>query len=115
MHQLRVFKTVADLRSFTRAAETLHLSQPAVSHLMKGLAQAIAPLGRIIVARSRSGPRSAIVSAASSTMSVLGSGQPSVRSEVRSAISGRIVGSSTPRIATRMPGRMPSLSRRGVL
>ncbi|MEJ7749117.1 MAG: LysR family transcriptional regulator [Candidatus Limnocylindrales bacterium] len=41
IHQLRVFKTVADLRSFTRAAETLHLSQPAVSHLMKGLAQAI--------------------------------------------------------------------------
>lgn len=41
IHQLRVFSTVADLRSFTRAAEALHLSQPAVSHQMKGLSQAI--------------------------------------------------------------------------
>ncbi len=41
IHQLRVFLTVADLRSFTRAAEALHLSQPAVSHQMKGLAQAV--------------------------------------------------------------------------
>lgn len=45
IHQLRVFVTVADMRSFTRAAEALHLSQPAVSHQMKGLARAIgAPL-----------------------------------------------------------------------
>lgn len=41
IHQLRVFATVAALRSFTRAAEALHLSQPAVSHQMKGLAQSI--------------------------------------------------------------------------
>jgi DNA-binding transcriptional LysR family regulator len=41
IHQLRVFTTVADLRSFTRAAEALHLSQPAVSHQMKGLAHAL--------------------------------------------------------------------------
>jgi len=41
IHQLRVFKTVADLLSFTRAAKVLHLSQPAVSHQMKGLAGAI--------------------------------------------------------------------------
>lgn len=41
IHQLLVFKTVADLRSFTRAAEALHLSQPAVSHQMKGLAHAL--------------------------------------------------------------------------
>lgn len=45
IHQLRVFVTVADMRSFTRAAESLHLSQPAVSHQMKGMSQAIgAPL-----------------------------------------------------------------------
>jgi DNA-binding transcriptional LysR family regulator len=30
VHQLRIFKTVADLRSFTRAAQQLHLSQPGV-------------------------------------------------------------------------------------
>ena len=41
IHQLRVFTTVARLRSFTRAAESLHLSQPAVSHQMKGLSLAI--------------------------------------------------------------------------
>ncbi len=41
IHQLRVFKTVVDRRSFTRAAEALHLSQPAVSHQMKGLAHAL--------------------------------------------------------------------------
>jgi len=41
IHQLRVFTTVANLRSFTRAAEALHLSQPAVSHQMKGLANAL--------------------------------------------------------------------------
>jgi DNA-binding transcriptional LysR family regulator len=41
IHQLRVFKTVADVQSFTRAAEALHLSQPAVSHQMKGLAHAL--------------------------------------------------------------------------
>ena len=41
IHELRVFTTVADLRSFTRAAEALHLSQPAVSHQMKGLANAL--------------------------------------------------------------------------
>lgn len=45
VHQLRIFTTVADLRSFTRAAEQLHLSQPAVSHQVKALAAAVrAPL-----------------------------------------------------------------------
>lgn len=54
IHQLRVFKTVADLRSFTRAAEVLHLSQPAVSHQMKGLARAIGvPLFQAAVHRTR--------------------------------------------------------------
>lgn len=41
IHQLRVFKTVVDQAGFTRAAEALHLSQPAVSHQMKGLAHAL--------------------------------------------------------------------------
>lgn len=54
IHQLRVFMTVADLRSFTRAAEVLHLSQPAVSHQMKGLAGAIGvPLFQAAVHRTR--------------------------------------------------------------
>ncbi len=45
VHQLRIFRTVADLRSFTRAAEQLHLSQPAISHQVKALSAAIgAPL-----------------------------------------------------------------------
>ncbi|MEK6720773.1 MAG: LysR family transcriptional regulator [Chloroflexota bacterium] len=41
VHQLRVFKTVADQRGFTRAAEALHLSQPAISHQMKSLGLAL--------------------------------------------------------------------------
>lgn len=41
VHQLRIFKTVADLQSFSRAAEMLHLSQPAVSHQVKALAAAV--------------------------------------------------------------------------
>jgi len=45
VHQLRIFKTVADVRSFTRAAEELHLSQPGVSHQVKALSAAVgAPL-----------------------------------------------------------------------
>ena len=44
-HQLRIFRTVADRASFSRAAEQLHLSQPAVSHQVKALAAAVgAPL-----------------------------------------------------------------------
>ena len=41
VHQLQIFKAVADRRSFSRAAEALHLSQPAVSHQIKTLAQAV--------------------------------------------------------------------------
>lgn len=45
VHQLRIFKTVADVGGFSRAAERLHLSQPAVSHQVKALSAAIgAPL-----------------------------------------------------------------------
>ena len=33
LHQLRVFDTVARLSSFSRAAESLHLTQPTVSML----------------------------------------------------------------------------------
>lgn len=57
IHQLRVFKTVADRRSFTRAAEDLHLSQPAVSHQMKGLARALGtPLFEAAVRRTQLTP-----------------------------------------------------------
>src|SRR5580765_551777 len=53
VHQLRIFKTVADVRSFTRAAEQLNLSQPGVSHQVRALSEAVgAPLfeqiGRMI-------------------------------------------------------------------
>ncbi|MEO5986267.1 MAG: LysR substrate-binding domain-containing protein, partial [Candidatus Limnocylindria bacterium] len=41
VHQLRIFRTVADLASFSRAAESLHLSQPGVSHQVKALADAV--------------------------------------------------------------------------
>ncbi len=41
VHQLRIFKAVADHHSFSRAAEGLHLSQPAVSHQIKSLADAV--------------------------------------------------------------------------
>ncbi|MEO6577480.1 MAG: LysR family transcriptional regulator, partial [Candidatus Limnocylindria bacterium] len=41
VHQLRIFRTVADLASFSRAAESLHLSQPAVSHQVKALSNAV--------------------------------------------------------------------------
>jgi len=41
VHQLRIFRTVADRHSFSRAAEQLHLSQPAVSHQVKALASAV--------------------------------------------------------------------------
>ena len=45
VHQLRIFKLVADDHSFSRAAAQLHLSQPAVSHQVKALSAAIgAPL-----------------------------------------------------------------------
>jgi DNA-binding transcriptional LysR family regulator len=45
VHQLRIFKTVADVRSFTRAAEQLNLSQPGVSHQVRALSNAVgAPL-----------------------------------------------------------------------
>lgn len=45
VHQLRIFKLVVDARSFSRAAEQMHLSQPAVSHQVKALSIAIgAPL-----------------------------------------------------------------------
>jgi LysR family transcriptional regulator, low CO2-responsive transcriptional regulator len=37
LHQLKVFQTVAESQSFTRAAEVLHLTQPAVSIQVKQL------------------------------------------------------------------------------
>jgi DNA-binding transcriptional LysR family regulator len=40
LRQLRIFTTVVEQRSFTRAAETLSLTQPAVTHQMQALARA---------------------------------------------------------------------------
>ncbi len=52
VHQLRIFKMVADRRNFSRAAESLHLSQPAVSHQIKALSGAAgAPLFEEIARR----------------------------------------------------------------
>lgn len=52
LHQLRIFKTVAEHRNFSRAADALHLTQPAVSHQIKALAQAVqAPLFEQIARR----------------------------------------------------------------
>jgi DNA-binding transcriptional LysR family regulator len=41
LHQLRIFKTVVEHRNFTRAAEQLSLTQPAVTHQMQTLARAL--------------------------------------------------------------------------
>jgi DNA-binding transcriptional LysR family regulator len=41
LHQLRIFRTVADCRGYTKAANTLHLSQPAVSMQVKQLEQQV--------------------------------------------------------------------------
>jgi DNA-binding transcriptional LysR family regulator len=40
-HQLRIFRTVAECRGYTKAANTLHLSQPAVSMQVKQLEQQV--------------------------------------------------------------------------
>src|SRR5579859_4624785 len=53
VHQLRIFTAVAEAGSFTRAAERLHLSQPAISHQVKALSVAVgSPLfeeiGRVV-------------------------------------------------------------------
>jgi LysR family transcriptional regulator, low CO2-responsive transcriptional regulator len=41
LRQLRIFTSVIEQRSFTRAAETLSLTQPAVTHQMQALARAV--------------------------------------------------------------------------
>ena len=41
LHQLRIFKTVVDLKGVTRAAEALSLSQSAVTHQVQALARAM--------------------------------------------------------------------------
>lgn len=52
VHQLRIFKTVAEHRNFSRAAEALHLSQPAVSHQIKALSLSLgAPIFEEIARR----------------------------------------------------------------
>jgi DNA-binding transcriptional LysR family regulator len=53
-HQLRIFSEVYRLRSFTRAAETLHISQPTISEHIKNLegelsCQLFDRLGRTII------------------------------------------------------------------
>ena len=40
LRQLRIFTSVVEHRSFTRAAEALSLTQPAVTHQMQALARA---------------------------------------------------------------------------
>ncbi len=41
LHQLRIFKTVVDQGSVTRAADALSLSQPAVTHQVQALSRAL--------------------------------------------------------------------------
>jgi DNA-binding transcriptional LysR family regulator len=41
LRQLRIFRSVIEHRSFTRAAEALSLTQPAVTHQMQALARAV--------------------------------------------------------------------------
>lgn len=54
LHQLRVFETVAQTGSITRAAERLHMSQPAVSIQLKHLQQHFGlPLTEVVGRRLR--------------------------------------------------------------
>ncbi len=67
LHQLRIFVTVVERGSFTRAGEALALTQPAVSHQVQALARAIGhpllqplrgtpeltPVGRALYERAR--------------------------------------------------------------
>ncbi len=41
LHQLRILKSVVDLKGVTRAAETLHLSQSAVTHQLQALSRSL--------------------------------------------------------------------------
>lgn len=41
LHQLRIFKTVVDMKSFTRAAESLSLTQSAVTHQVQTLERSL--------------------------------------------------------------------------
>ena len=66
LHQLRIFKTVVDHGHFTRAAEALALSQPAVTQQLQGMRRALGqalfqpgrgsveltPLGELLYARA---------------------------------------------------------------
>lgn len=56
LHLLRVFFTVVDLRSFSRAAEALFISQPAVSKAVRELEH---QLGLPLLERGAGGPKSA--------------------------------------------------------
>lgn len=53
LHQLRIFKSVVDNASFTRAAEALSLTQPAVTHQMQALTRAV---GHPLLSPSRRAP-----------------------------------------------------------
>jgi DNA-binding transcriptional LysR family regulator len=53
LRQLRIFTSVIEHRSFTRAAEALSLSQPAVTHQMQALARAV---GRPLLEPGSRGP-----------------------------------------------------------
>ena len=53
-HQLRIFRAVARLGSFSRAAEELSISQPAVSIQVRQLEKAV---GSPLLHRTRSGPQ----------------------------------------------------------
>lgn len=62
VHQLRLFAAVADHASFSRAAESLGLSQPAVSHQLKALRSALAvPLVEIVGRRVQLTPAGEIL------------------------------------------------------
>src|SRR5215471_13459779 len=54
LHQLRIFKSVIDSHSFTRAAEALALTQPAVTHQMQALTKSV---GHPLINPSRRSPQ----------------------------------------------------------
>lgn len=54
LHHLRVFRRVAEVGGFSRAAESLHLSQPAVSKSVRELER---QLDTVLLERTRGAPR----------------------------------------------------------
>lgn len=98
LHQLRIFKSVVDNASFTRAAEALSLTQPAVTHQMQALTRAV---GHPLLGPSRRSPEltavgRALYERAGRILSAVGDAEQSIEdlTELRAG-SVRVAGDTT--------------------